>query len=122
VPAVGRLSPVVRGRAQVIAGNQNWSTSVEGGNEDYLTVRNWPLRSGENFGPREVAVADKVCLLGDTVAKTLFPDQDPVGQSIRVRNIPFRVMGVLTPKGQGPWGQDQDDLIVAPYTTIPKKL
>jgi putative ABC transport system permease protein len=106
----------------VVAGNQNWNTSVEGGNEDYLAVRNWVLADGSNFTPRDVLIAEKVCLLGATVTKTLFPDQDPVGQIIRIKNLPFRVLGVLLPKGQGQWGQDQDDFIVAPYTTIQKKL
>ena len=122
VPTVGKWTPVVRGRAQVVAGNQNWNTSVEGGNEDYLGVRNWVLADGANFTPRDVLIAEKVCLLGATVTKTLFPDQDPVGQIIRIKNLPFRVLGVLEPKGQGQWGQDQDDFIVAPYTTIQKKL
>ena len=122
VPTVGKLTPVVRGRAQVVAGDENWNTSIEGGNEDYLTIRNWPLSSGEMFSVRDLQVADKVCLLGATVADTLFPGQDPVGQLVRVRNLPFRVVGVLAPKGQGQWGQDQDDIIVAPYTTIQKKL
>jgi len=122
IPLVARLSPMVRGRAQVVAGNQNWNTSVEGGNEEYLTVRNWTVASGENFTAREVLVAEKVALLGQTVATTLFPDQDPVGQVIRVKSLPFRVLGVLAPKGQGQWGQDQDDLIIAPYTTVQKKL
>jgi putative ABC transport system permease protein len=119
---VARLTPVVRGRAQVIAGDQNWNTSVEGGNEDYVAIRSWPLASGANFTAREVLVADKVCLLGATVADTLFPAQDPVGQIIRVKNLPFRVLGVLGPKGQGQWGDDQDDIVIAPYTTIQKKL
>jgi putative ABC transport system permease protein len=122
LPQVARLSPVVRGRAQVVAGNENWNTSLEGANEDYLAVRNWPLTSGESFSARDVQVADKVCLLGATVAETLFPGQDPVGQVVRVRNLPFRVLGVLAAKGQGQWGQDQDDVIVAPYTTLQKKL
>ncbi len=122
VPTVGHLTPVVRGRAQVVAGNINWNTSVEGGNEDYLVVRNWAIVSGANFTAREVTVADKVCLLGDTVAKTLYPGEDPAGQIIRVKNLPFRVLGVLAPKGQGQWGQDQDDIVVAPYTTLQKKL
>ena len=123
VPTVQRLSPMVRGRGvQVIAGNQNWNTSIEGGNEDYLEIRNWPLTSGANFTPRDVLVAEKVCLLGSTVVQNLYPDQDPVGQIIRVKNLPFRVVGVLAPKGQGQWGQDQDDLILAPYTTVQKKV
>ena len=122
VPTVGQLTPVVRGRAQVVAGNQNWNTSIEGGNEDYLTVRNWPIARGSNISPRDVLIADKVCLLGETVATTLFPGEDPIGQVIRIKNLPFRVLGVLGPKGQGQWGQDQDDIVVAPYTTIQKKL
>jgi putative ABC transport system permease protein len=122
VPSVARLSPMVRSRAQVVAGNQNWNTSVEGGNEDYVAIRNWPLADGANFTARDIAVADKVCLLGDTVARTLFPGEDPIGHVVRVRNLPFRVLGVLAPKGQGQWGDDQDDLIIAPYTTIQKKL
>ena len=122
LPVVTRVSPMVRGRAQVIAADQNWNTSVEGGNEDYLAIRNWSLASGENFTARDVLVAEKVCLLGDTVVRNIFPDQDPVGQVIRVKNLPFRVLGVLAPKGQGQFGQDQDDVIIAPYTTIQKKL
>jgi putative ABC transport system permease protein len=122
VPTVGRQTPVVRGRAQVVAGNQNWNTSIEGGNEEYVVVRNWPIAEGQNITPRDVLLADKVCLLGDTVAKTLFPGEDPVGQVVRVKNLPFRVIGVLSPKGQGQWGQDQDDIVIAPYTTIQKKL
>jgi putative ABC transport system permease protein len=122
VPTVGRWTPVVRTRAQVIFGAQNWQTSVEAGNEDYVLVRSWPVASGEMFTGREVQSADKVCLLGQTVAKTLFGEDDPVGQVIRVRNMPFRVMGTLSPKGQGQWGQDQDDMVLMPYTTAQKKL
>jgi putative ABC transport system permease protein len=122
VPTVARWTPGVRGRAQVIAGNLNWNTQIEGGNEDYLLVRNWVIADGANFTARDVQVADKVCLLGDTVARTLFPDGDPVGQIIRVKNMPFRVLGVLAPKGQGQWGQDQDDFLLAPWTTVQKKL
>ena len=122
VPTIARWTPGLRGRAQVIAGNNNWNTQVEGGNEDFLLVRNFALAEGANFTARDVLVADKVCLLGASVAKTLFPDSDPVGQVIRVRNMPFRVLGVLAAKGQGQWGQDQDDFVVAPWTTVQKKL
>ena len=122
VPTIGLWTPGVRGRAQIIAGNNNWNTQVEGGNEDYLTVRNFAIAEGANFTPRDVLVAEKVCLLGATVAQTLFPDGGAVGQVIRVRNMPFRVLGVLAEKGQGQWGQDQDDFLVAPWTTIQKKL
>jgi putative ABC transport system permease protein len=106
----------------VVAGSQNWNTSIEGGDEDYVVIRNWVITDGANFTTRDVLIADKVCLLGVSVVKQLFPDQDPVGQVIRVKNLPFRVMGVLAPKGQGQWGDDQDDLIVAPYTTVQKKI
>jgi putative ABC transport system permease protein len=122
VPTIARWTPGVRGRAQVIAGNNNWNTQVEGGNEDFLAVRNWVVAEGANFTARDVLVAEKVCLLGATVARTLFPDSDPVGQIIRVRNMPFRVTGVLAAKGQGQWGQDQDDFVVAPWTTVQRKL
>jgi putative ABC transport system permease protein len=122
LPGVAAVSPGVRGREQVIAGNQNWSTTIEGGSQDYISIRNWVVAAGANFGAREVATADKVCLLGETVARTLFPDGDPVGQIIRVRNLPFRVLGVLAPKGQTSWGDDQDDFVLAPYTTVQKKL
>ncbi len=122
LPTIARWTPVVRGRAQIIAGNNNWNSSVEGGSEDYLAVRGWVVAEGASFTARDVLVAEKVCLLGDTVARQVFPDQDPVGQIIRVRNMPFRVVGVLAPKGQGQWGQDQDDFVLAPWTTIQKKL
>ena len=122
LPTIARWTPVVRGRAQVIAGNANWNSSVEGGSEDYVTVRGWVVAEGANFTARDVLVAEKVCLLGATVARQVFPDQDPVGQVVRLRNMPFRVVGVLAPKGQGQWGQDQDDFVLAPWTTIQKKL
>jgi putative ABC transport system permease protein len=122
VPSVARLSPGVRGRAQVVAGNLNWNTQMEGGTEDFVVVRNWPIASGANLSARDVMLADKVCLLGSTVATTLFPEQDPVGQIVRVKNLPFRVIGVLAAKGQGNFGDDQDDFILAPYTTLQKKL
>jgi putative ABC transport system permease protein len=85
-------------------------------------VRNWLVAEGANFTARDVLVAEKVCLLGATVARTLFPDSDPVGQIIRLRNMPFRVTGVLEAKGQGQWGQDQDDFVLAPWTTVQRKL
>jgi putative ABC transport system permease protein len=122
LPTVARISPSARTRVQVVAGNQNWNTSIEGGTEEYVVIRNWPIASGSNISPREVLVADKVALLGATVARTLFPDQDPVGQVIRVKNMPFRVVAVLAPKGQGQFGDDQDDFILAPYTTVQKKV
>jgi putative ABC transport system permease protein len=122
LPTVERISPGARTRVQVVAGNQNWNTSIEGGNEEYVVIRNWPIASGANLSARDVLIADKVAILGATVARTLFPDQDPVGQVLRVKNMPFRIVGVLAAKGQGQFGDDQDDFILAPYTTVQKKV
>jgi putative ABC transport system permease protein len=122
LPGVGRLTPGVRTRAQLVAGNQNWNAQVEGGNEDWLAIRRFEVASGANFTAREVQTADKVILLGDTVARVLFPDGDPVGQVVRVGRQPFRVIGVLAAKGQGPRGDDQDDFALAPWTTVQRKM
>jgi putative ABC transport system permease protein len=122
VPSIARLSPVVRGRVQIVAGAVNWSTSIEGGNDQYLEIRSWPLSAGDSFTHRDVQVAEKVCVLGQTVAQTLFPFGDAVGHVIRIKNMPFRVLGVLAPKGQNQWGSDQDDVVIAPYSTVQKKL
>ena len=122
IPSIDRWTPIVQTRAQLIAGNSNWNTQVQGGNQDFLVIRNWVIAEGANFTARDVQVAEKVCLLAATVARTMFPDGDPVGQIIRVKNMPFRVLGVLAPKGQGQWGQDQDDFVLAPWTTVQKKL
>jgi putative ABC transport system permease protein len=121
-PAVARLSPETRSGAQVVAGNQNWATSVEGYDTDFLEIRKWPLSSGNFFTETDVRGATKVCVLGKTVADQLFPDQDPIGQIIRIKKLPFTVLGVLSAKGQNPMGRDQDDIIIAPYTTVQKKL
>jgi len=122
IPTIARWSPSVRTRAQVIAGAQNWQTSVEGVGTDYLAIRNWPLVSGDMFTFRDVQGAEKVCLLGQTVVKSLFGEDDPVGQVIRVKSMPFRVVGTLGPKGQGQFGDDQDDIVLTPFTTAQKKL
>ena len=121
-PAVSRVTPVARSGAQVIAGNQNWATAVEGYNTEFLQIRSWPLSSGTFFTETDVRGATKVCVIGKTIAENLFPDQDPVGQIIRVKRLPFKVLGVLFPKGENPYGRDQDDIIIAPYTTVMKKL
>jgi putative ABC transport system permease protein len=121
-PAVLRISPVVRSGAQVIAGNLNWGTSVEGYSPDFVFIRSWPLASGTFFTDQDVRGATKVCVLGKTVVDNLFPDQDPVGEIIRINKLPFRVLGVLSPKGQTGFGHDQDDIIIVPYTTAQKKI
>jgi putative ABC transport system permease protein len=120
--AIHMVSPVVSEAAQVVFQNQNWRTTILGVNPEYQRIKNWSLESGEFFTPQDVKAATKVCLLGSTVFQQLFGGQDPVGQVIRVKRIPFKVVGVLTSKGQTTFGQDQDDVIITPYTTAQKRL
>ena len=121
-PAVANVAPVLNGVAQVVYGHQNWSTGVLGTTPSMLVVRDWPLSYGKPFTNQDVKSAAKVCLLGQTVVDNLFGDIDPVGQFIRINNVPFVVVGVLSPKGQSARGQDQDDAIYVPVTTAQKKL
>ncbi len=121
-PAVSMMSPILRGGGQVVYGNMNWGTSLQGGSVDYFSIRDWRLNKGEFFTEQDIRAATKVCLLGQTVAQQLFGSNDPVGETIRIRNIPFRVMGTLKPKGQNVMGQDQDDIIIVPYSTLQKRL
>jgi putative ABC transport system permease protein len=122
IPAVKYVAPTLGGAAQVVFGNQNWSTSVNGTTPDVLEIRDWPLSSGRPFTQQDVDGAGKVCLLGKTVVENLFGGVDPVGQVIRIKNVPFTVIGVLAPKGQSTQGQDQDDTIIVPLTTAQKRL
>jgi len=122
VPDVTMISPIAGASVQVVYGNENWLTRANGTSQDILQIRKWPLASGSMFSERDVNMAGNVCVLGNTVAQQLFGDQDPVGQMIRVQNLPFRVLGVLIPKGQNANGQDQDDMMVVPYTTVQKKI
>jgi len=121
-PAVALLSPGTRAGGQVIAGNLNWATSIEGTGADYLEIRKWGIEYGDFYTDQDIKAAAKVCVLGQTVANALFPDASPVGQTIRIRNVPCRVLGVLTRKGQNALGQDQDDIILAPWTTVKRRL
>jgi putative ABC transport system permease protein len=123
LPGVQYVAAGVNSRAQVVAANQNWSTNIQGTDTDFPLIRSWPMRFGGFFTTQDVQTAQKVCVLGKTVADTLYgPDVDPTGQVIRVRTQPFKVIGVLTSKGTSSVGQDQDDTILAPYTTVQKKL
>jgi putative ABC transport system permease protein len=123
VPGVQYVAAGVNSRSQIIAGNQNWSTRIEGTDVEFPLIRNWSMKYGSFFTADDVRSAQKVCVLGQTVSDTLFgPDVDPTGQVIRIRNQPFRIIGVLAPKGTSGFGQDQDDTILAPYTTVQKKL
>jgi putative ABC transport system permease protein len=121
-PAVQYISPGAFAGGQIIAGNLNWSTAIQGVGSDYLEIRQWPVEYGDFFTDQDVKAATKVCILGRTVADNLFPESSPVDQTIRIRNVPFKVAGVLTKKGQNAMGQDQDDVILAPYTTVIRRL
>ncbi|HMD35412.1 MAG TPA: ABC transporter permease [Vicinamibacterales bacterium] len=109
-------------RGQLVAGNQNWGTQVQGTDVDMPAIRSWHVDQGAFFGPQDVAGASKVAVLGTVVRDQLFADADPVGQVIRINNQPFTVLGVMASKGQSGMGQDQDDVVFIPYTTVMKKL
>jgi putative ABC transport system permease protein len=121
--AVVASSPLVGGQGQVIYGNTNWNPKeLFGVGPDYLTVRNWQLRSGVFFTARDVTSADKVCVIGATIVAKLFQTTNPLGQQVRIKNIPFRIIGVLEAKGANIVGDDQDDIVLMPYSTVRKRL
>jgi putative ABC transport system permease protein len=122
IPLVSHATPNVDGRAQVVFGNQNWNTSMRGISPDYLFVRKLAVERGTFFGEDEIDRADNVCVLGPTVANILFLSDNPIGQTVRVNNQPCKVIGILEPKGQSATGQDQDDMILMPYSTVQKKI
>jgi putative ABC transport system permease protein len=122
IPGVKYVAPNLGGVAQVVFGNQNWSTVISGTTPEALEIRDWPLSSGRSFTQQDVDGATKVCLLGQTVADNLFGGIDPIGQVIRIKMVPFTVIGLLASKGQSTWGQDQDDTIIIPLTTSQKRL
>ncbi len=122
IPYISAVSPGVRSGGQVVYAGENWFTSIHGVTPDYLEIRRWPVREGSVFTQHDVDAATDVCLLGLTVAEILFGNEDAVGKMVRVKNIPFRVVGILSSKGQSPFGHDEDDRILMPYTTVQKKL
>ena len=122
VQEVQASAPSNRGSGQIIAGNSNWSTVIYGVTPEYMEVRDWPIVSGRGFEPQEVSGAGKVALVGQSVAKQLFGDADPVDQQIRIRKVPFTIVGVLEKKGQSMMGQDQDDVILVPLATARNRL
>lgn len=119
---IDAVSPVVRTGGQIIGGGNNWATVVYGVTPDYFEIRSWKLQYGDFFTAKDVAANRKVALLGATVAENLYPNGDALGQTVRIRNIPFTVVGVLQAKGQAGMGQDQDDVILAPSTTVLYRL
>jgi putative ABC transport system permease protein len=122
VPDVVAVSPELYSYTQVVAGNQNWKTKLYGEGEDFLEIRQWELADGENFGEADVRSANKVALIGQTTAHQLFGDESPLGEIVRIQNVPFTVVGLLEPKGFSVKGHDQDDIMIVPYSTALKRL
>ena len=116
------VSPVVRTGVQIIGGSGNWSSGVYGVSEEYLEIRDWKLSSGDFFSATDIRAQNKICIIGQTIVKNLFANEDPVGQQLRLRNVPFKIIGVLKERGQSAFGQDQDDVIIAPYSTVLYRL
>ena len=119
---VKAASPMTNGSYVVIYQNKNWTTSVSGVSYNYLDVNNWSMKSGRFLSEKNVQNRERVAVVGKTVVKNLFGDEDPVGAEIRVKNIPFRIIGVLNSKGSGAMGNDQDDMVVIPYTTAMERV
>ncbi len=122
IPSVAMVTPSINTRSQLVVGNLNWNGSLQGVSEEFPGIRKWSIQSGEFFTAADVRIAARVIVLGATIAENLFPGTDPVGQTVRVQNLPFRVSGVLAGKGEDPQGRDQDDIAFAPYTTVQKKV
>jgi putative ABC transport system permease protein len=121
--AVSAVSPEVRSSGQAVVGNSNWPTSVYGVNNKYFSIRKYTIKSGRSFSDKEIQTYAKVCLVGQTIIEKLFEgNTDPVGQTVRFKGIPLLIIGVLSEKGENGMGQDQDDLIIAPYTTVQKRI
>src|SRR5271157_1443499 len=121
-PSVSAVAPTVRGGVQVVYGNSNWATNAQGVTPDYMTIRDYTMLSGQFFTAQDVDAAANTAVLGETVAQSLFGESDPTGQVVIIKNVPFTVTGVLTPKGQSPTGQDQDDVILLPISTATQKV
>jgi putative ABC transport system permease protein len=122
VPGVAAVSEEVSSTAQVAAGNQNWFTRVLGESAEYFDIRQWPLAEGASFTPQDVRSANKVCVIGKTTASQIFGNDDPIGQTLRIKNVPFTVVGLLTSKGLSMQGIDQDDVVIIPYTSAMKRV
>ncbi len=122
ITGVIRVSPEVRDRQQILANGLNWGTQILGESEDYLDIRDWPLDDGAMFTEQDVRSTAKVCVIGTTIVNELFPNEDPLGQVLRIRNIPFKILGVLSRKGLSVMGSDQDDVVIVPYTSAMKRV
>ena len=122
VPGVIAVSEEVVSTSQVAAGNQNWFTRIYGESADYFDIRQWPLADGAPFTAQDVRSANKVCVIGRTTATEIYGNENPIGQILRIKNVPFTIVGVLMPKGLSPQGVDQDDIVVMPYTSAMKRV
>jgi putative ABC transport system permease protein len=122
IASVQAVAPLVRGSAQVVAGNLNWSTFIEGVLLNFFDVREWEVARGDLFTPDDDKRAAKVAIVGETVVDKLFPGEEPLGQLLRIGRVPFTVIGVLAQKGQNPQGQDQDDIVIVPLATAQQRL
>lgn len=120
---ISEASPVVNASGQLVNGANNWPGSVQGGNVDFLNIRKYSIASGTNFTEQDIRSSAKVCIVGETIVENLFPNgESPLGKTIRFGKIPFKIIGVLESKGQNQMGQDQDDVVIAPYTTVQKRI
>ena len=122
VADIDGVSPEIRDRSQVLANGLNWQTQVLGTSPDYTHIRSWHVVQGGMFGDQEVKTLAKVAVVGKTVAEQLYPNEDPIGQTLRIRNLPFRIIGVLAPKGFNINGQDQDDIVIIPYSSHMRRV
>ena len=119
---IKNISPIVNGSGQSIAGSNNWPTTIYGASPEYLSIRDWSVEKGSMFTEDDIESYAKVAVIGKTVQENLFPNEDPIGKMIRFKNIPFKVIGILKEKGENTFGQDQDDIIIAPYTAVQKRI
>lgn len=120
---IDAVSPEMDGSGQIVYGSNNWPTTIYSGNEDYVFIKKYEVKTGRIYNSKEIKNADKVCLVGQTIIENIFTeDENPIGKTIRFNNIPFKIIGILKEKGDNTFGQDQDDMILAPYTTVMKRL
>jgi putative ABC transport system permease protein len=122
VDGISAISPEVRDREQIMANGLNWNTQTLGESPDFAQIRNWDFAEGSMFSDQDVRTLAKVAVVGKTVTDQLFPNIDPLGQIVRIRDIPFKIVGLLSPKGFNLWGQDQDDVIIIPYTSHMRRV
>ncbi len=121
-PSLALVSPQIQSNVQAIAAEVNWATQIEGVGEHYLEIRNMQVRSGAPLDPSDIRSGAKVCLIGPTVVRELYGGRDPVGETIRINRIPMKIVGVLAPRGESNWGQDQDDVVIAPFEVVQRRI